>query len=275
MTDKHLFADMTWHEVNEAIGQKRVVLIPVGAIEQHGPHLPVDTDNLFTTHICDEVARRAADRVISMPPIHYGFNDHNMDFPGTISIRMQHFIDYCCDVGLSLAYHGFRRIIYVNAHGSNGPLCELVARRLTLESKALVASCNHWQVAWDVITSVLEGGPYAADHACEWETSEYLYLAPGRVQMDKAVDEIPAERGGPRWLYPDLVTARPVYFMNWWSRMNCSGVAGTPTKATAEKGKRMIEETITRLIRICDDFRNMPDWERVDHRIPEARGPLS
>jgi creatinine amidohydrolase len=198
-----------------------------------------------------------------------------MDFPGTISIKMQHFVDYCCDVGRSLSYHGFRRIIYVNAHGSNAPLCELVARQLTLETKALVASCNHWQVAWDVIAAQLEGGLYAADHACEWETSEYLYIAPERVQMDKAIDEIPALRGGPRWLYPDLFTGRPVQFMNWWSRMNVSGVAGTPTKATAEKGKIMIEETISRLVKICDEFRTMADNERVDYRIPEVRGPLS
>ena len=267
MTDKHLFASMTWPEVNEAIRERRVALIPVGAIEQHGPHLPVDTDNLFATHICDEVARRSNGLAVSLPPVHYGYNDHNMDFPGTVSIKMQHFIDYCADVGASLAYHGFRRILYVNAHGSNGPLCDLIARKLTVETDALVASCNHWQVAWDVITSVLEGGPYAADHACEWETSEYLHLAPQRVQMDKAIDEIPANRGGPRWLYPDLKDARPVYFMNWWSRMNTSGVAGTPTKATAEKGKIMIEETISRLVTICREFRAMPDVARVDHRL--------
>ena len=103
----------------------------------------------------------------------------------------------------------------------------------------MVANANHWQIAWDVIAGLLEGGPYAADHACEWETSEYLALKPDLVQTDKIVDEIPAHRGGPRWLYPDLAATRQVYFMNWWSKMNESGVAGTPSKATAEKGKVM------------------------------------
>ena len=59
-----------------------------------------------------------------------------------------------------------------------------MARRLTVETEALVASANHWQIAWDVIRSQLEGGPYAADHACEWETSEYLALKPQLVQRD-------------------------------------------------------------------------------------------
>ena len=267
MTDKHLFRDMTWPEVNEAVAQNRVVLIPVGAIEQHGPHLPVDTDNLIATHVCDEAARRAADRIVSMPILHYGYNDHNMDFPGTISIRMQHFIDYSADVGASLAYQGFRKILYVNAHGSNAPLCDLIARKLTVETKALVGAINHWQLIGDVFQRVLKGGPYAADHACEWETSEYLHIAPERVQMDKAADEIPAMRGGPRWLYPDLNSQRYVHFMNWWSRMNDSGVAGTPTLATAEKGRDMIETTIARLITVCDEFRALPIAPRVDHRV--------
>jgi creatinine amidohydrolase len=206
------------------------------------------------------------DIAVALPEIHYGYNSHNMDFPGTIDIRMQHFIDYCCDVGESLTQQGFRRIIYVNGHGSNAPLCDLIARRLTVTTPALVAAANHWQIAWDVIAGLLEGGPHAADHACEWETSEYLALRPHLVRRDLIADEIPADRGGPRWLYPDLATGKPVHFMNWWSRMNDSGVAGTPSKATAEKGRIMLEATIERLIGICRDFRDMPAGERVNHQ---------
>lgn len=266
MRAMHRYADLTWPEVNEAVGRRPTVLVPVGAIEQHGPHLPVDVDNVLAVHICEEVAARSDGTVLVMPPIHYGYNDHNMDFPGTISIKMQHFVDYAVDVGASLASQGFEHILYVNAHGSNAPLCDLVARRLTVETDSLVGAVNHWQVGWDVITSVLEGGEYAADHACEWETSEYLYIDPSRVQMDKAVDEIPAKRGGPRWLYPDLSSAKEVHFMNWWSRMNVSGVAGTPTLASAEKGRKMVEGTIERLLVIAQEFRELPIEPRVDHR---------
>ena len=267
MTNKHLFADMTWPEVNEAVTERRVALIPVGAIEQHGPHLPVDVDNVITIHVCNAVAERSNRTVVAMPPIHYGYNDHNMDFPGTISIKMQHFIDYCFDVGASLAYQGFKHMIFVNAHGSNASLCDLIARRLTVETDSLAASVNHWQVGWDVISAQLEGGPYAADHACEWETSEYLYIDPSKVQMDKAVDEIPAMRGGPRWLYPSLSDSRKVFFMNYWSRMNDSGVAGTPTLATAEKGRAMVEGTIERLLEVANEFRALEIKPRVDHRV--------
>lgn len=267
MTTKHLFREMTWPEVNECVRQHRVALVPVGAIEQHGPHLPVDVDNVFVEHLCDEVARRAPADVVSLPPIHYGYNTHNMDFPGTIDIKMQHFIDYGCDVGESLAHQGFRRILYVNGHGSNAPLCELIARKLTVTTPAMVANCNHWQLAWDVITGLLEGGPFAADHACEWETSEYLALRPELVQHDKIKDETWGERDGPRWLYPDLGTARTVYFMNWWSKMNASGVSGTPSFATAEKGRIMLEATVERLVTIAREFKAIPDGDRQDHRV--------
>lgn len=267
MTSKHLFASMTWEDVNEAVAQRRVALIPVGAIEQHGRHLPVDVDNILSTAICDRAAEREPALLVSMPPIHYGFNDHNMDFPGTISIKMQHFIDYCYDLAWSLSYQGFRRILFVNAHGSNGPLCELAARRITIDTEALCGSINHWQLAWAEIAKLLEGGPHAADHACEWETSEYLYLRPELVKRDKIKDEIAADRGGPGWLYPSINGDAPVKFMNYWSRMSESGVNGTPSLATAEKGRKMIEATIARLITIAREFRDMPDTARIDQRV--------
>ncbi len=238
MTIKHLFSTMTWPEVNEAVKQRRVVLIPVGAIEQHGHHLPVDVDNLLSTSVCDRAAERAPDALVSMPPIHYGFNDHNMDFPGTISIKMNNFINY--------------------------------ARRITNETDAFCGSMNHWQIAWREIVGLLEGGPYAADHACEWETSEYLYLCPELVKTEEIRDEIAADRGGPRWLYPSLDGDSPMRFMNFWSRMSSSGVNGTPSLATAEKGEKMINATITRLITIAREFRDLPQPPRVDHRVRSA-----
>jgi len=271
MTLSHRFRDLTWPEVNEVVGRTPCALIPVGAIEQHGPHLPVDVDNAITEHICEAAAARSDGGLIVMPAIHYGYNAHNMDFPGTISIRMETFIAYCVDVGASLANQGFRHMLFVNAHGSNGPLCDLIARRLTVEHDCLAGSINHWELGWDFIRPELEGGPYAADHACEWETSEYLAIRPDHVRMELIADEIPAHRGGSRWLYPGLDGAKWVHFMNWWSRVNDSGVAGTPTLASAEKGARMLEGTIARLIEVGTEFRQMPLAPRIDRRARLAR----
>lgn len=206
-----------------------------------------------------------------MPAIHYGCNGHNMDFPGTISIRMEIFIAYCVDFGASLAHQEFRHLLFVNAHGSNGPPCDLIAGRPTVENQCLAASINHWELGWDFIRAELEGGPYAADLACEWETSEYLAIRPELVRREVIADEIPAHRGGSRGLHPGLDGAKWVHFMNWWSRMNDTGVAGTPTFATREKGQRMLEGTIARLLEVAREFRQMPLAPRIDRRAPAAQ----
>lgn len=266
--DEYLLGRMTWEDVNDAVREGRVVLVPVGAIEQHGPHLPIDTDNVLVSAVCEQAARAAPRSLLCAPPINYGFNEHNMDFPGTFSIRMDNFVNYCFDVGESLVRQGFFRILWCNGHGSNGALLELVARRLTNETPALSASIDWWQLAWDTISQVCESFPEGVDHACEWETSGYLHLRPDLVRTSKVVDEIVSERGGPAWLYPNVGGGVQVRFMNVWSRMSQSGVNGRPSLATAEKGQQIIESAVSTLVRIGEEFRNLEVASRVDHKIP-------
>jgi creatinine amidohydrolase len=263
---KHLFGEMTWEEVNDAAQAGRVVLIPVAAIEQHGPHLPVDTDNVIGGAICNEAARRKPDLVVCAPMVHYGWNEHNMDFPGTISIRQENFLNYCYDIGESFARQGFERILYVNSHGSNNPLCDLIARRVTVYTTALAAHVNWWEIAWPKVMEVVEGGPKAVDHGCEMETSLYLYLNGDLVIKEKVVDEFPEDRGGPRWAYPNL-GGTPVHFMNFWSRMSSSGVSGAPSLATAEKGEQIFQYAVKTLIEVASDFREMTVQPRVDYKV--------
>src|SRR5438874_1911304 len=116
---QHLFRKLTWTEVRERAAQGAVIVIPVAAIEQHGYHLPIDTDNVLVEHVTEEAARRSNGGILTAPMIHYGFNEHNMGFPGTITIRETVFIDFCYDVAHSFVRQGFDRIVFVNGHGSN------------------------------------------------------------------------------------------------------------------------------------------------------------
>src|SRR4051812_42898507 len=84
---KHLYRTLTWTESRERARQGAVIIIPVAAIEQHGYHLPVDVDNVLVEHVTEEAARRSEGRILTAPMIHYGFNEHNMGFPGTITVR--------------------------------------------------------------------------------------------------------------------------------------------------------------------------------------------
>ncbi len=253
MTDKYLYAQMTWKEVNEAVLQRRVVLIPVAAIEQHGYHLPIDTDNLAVESLCTEAARRAPELLLSMPPIHYGYNEHNMDFPGTVSVAMEHFMDYCYDVGFSMAQQGFRRLLYVNGHGSNAMLLNLVARKLSLRSEAAAAALSHWALARPEVERLRESEyPGGMAHACEFETSLYLHLRPELVKRDEIVDEY--ERRPVPQAWSDLFGDSPVHFVDYYSPNSRSGVAGAPSLASAEKGRAFFECEVEALIHLGRDF---------------------
>ena len=131
---------LTWPEVARAAGQGRVALIPGATLEDHGPHLPVDTDLRIVSEICERAAARAADRVVLLPAIPHGYDPHHMDFPGAISVGWDTFVRYCTDVGRSLAHHGFRRMLFLNGHGSNQNLVETAARLVMVERPEILAA---------------------------------------------------------------------------------------------------------------------------------------
>lgn len=255
---KHRLQDMTWPEARAAAAAGRIVLLPIGAIEFHGPHLPVDVDNRIVTWLCDEAAARRPDLLISAPPIHYGFNVHNMGFPGTVNVNFDNFIAYVADVVRSFVDQGHDRVLLVNGHGSNSMLCALVARKVVNETDdALVAAVNHWALARDLAAEIRETPRGGMAHACEYETSWYLHLDPQAVRMDLAVPDMLLERS--RFVWVDLMAGDgPVALIDDWSRVsNGSGVEGDPTTATAEKGARFAEEEVTNLIAFCEEFRAM------------------
>ena len=257
--EKHLLETMTWPQARRAAENGgRVVLLPVGAIEQHGPHLPVDVDNRIVTWLCDEAARRRPDLLVSVPPIHYGFNAHNMGFPGTVSVAVENFIAYVADVCHSFVRQGHTRVVLVNGHGSNAMPCALVARRIVNETEdALAAAINHWSLARDLAARIRETPLTGMAHACEYETSWYLFLDPDAVDMAQAVPDMLQSRS--RYLWVDLMAGDgPVAFIDDWSRIsNGSGVEGDPRTATSEKGRLYAEEEVTHLIAFCEEFRQM------------------
>lgn len=267
--DKTLYDHLTWPEINEAIQAGKVVLLPIGSTEQHGHHLPLDTDNFLARSVCLETAKLAPREILVMPTIPYGYNEHAQDFPGTIHVTYQHFIEYCLDVCKSVAYAGFDRIIIIDGHGSNEHLCEFIARRATVETNALVASTIWTNLAVESFESVRESGFGGAAHACELETSAYLHLAPERVQMDKAQDHYGGAAGkeGSKYLFVDLTKGwGPMKLVRWTSSATPNGVSGAPTLATAEKGETVISAVAGNLLEFVREFRELEAGERVDHR---------
>jgi creatinine amidohydrolase len=245
-----LYGRLTWPEVRRAAAEERVCLVPVATLEDHGPHLPVDTDLRITDEICRRAAEAAPDEIVLVPAIPHGYSPHHMDFPGPITIGWETFTRYCTDVGRSLAGHGFRRILFLNGHGSNQNFVEAAARLVGVEfPEVLAAAAFHTSGAESarLIAELRESERGGMAHACELETSMYLAIDSDAVDMAKAVDERGYPAGEHAWMdWSD----GPLKIMPWWSSFSRTGVQGDATKATAEKGARLLDAAV----RECVEF---------------------
>ncbi len=250
---------LTWAEMNDAITAQKLVILPTGSTEQHGRHLPLDVDVFLCESVCLEVGRRAADRVLVLPPIAYGLNLHHIDFPGTIHIEPETFIAFCLNITKSVAYHGFQKILIVNGHGSNGPLIDLIARKTVLSTESLCFATGYFKFLMEAFETVRQSEVTA--HADEFETSLYLHLAPERVKMDQAVKD--DDRMG-QFVSSDSTGNYPVRFNDYWGRWTDTGVHGDATKATPEKGKLIFEAAVDGLVNLVDELREWPIEKRRD-----------
>ena len=259
----YFYQNYSWQELKELVPKQPVIVQPIGSVEDHGYHLPLDTDNFLIQNICEEAAVRADGEILLLPLIPYGFETHHMDFPGTIDIRMEHLLNFVLDVTKSVAHHGFKRILIADGHGSNMPILELVARRTILETDSLCGAFIWPSLALKEINAVRESEQGGMAHAGELETSVYLHLDGPHVQMDKAAKEI----GMPpsKFIMLDLMESSPVKFMDIWTRFSKSGVYGDPQLATPEKGRVIFEAVVEAFLNLVKEFKNRPDGNRIDH----------
>ncbi|MGI8605145.1 MAG: creatininase family protein [Verrucomicrobiales bacterium] len=268
------YEKLTWPEINDAIEMHKVCVVPCGAVEQHGAHLPLDVDIICPTEIAHGAGRLAPEKLLVLPTVSYGYTGHVMDFPGTINQHFEHFIHHVLDITKSLAYHGFKKILLLNGHGSNMPNLDLVARRTNLETDAECIVCAWWNLLtvdkeflprWR--QSKFPGG---CAHACELETSLYLYLSGEDVRHDQIQSgtiSFNEEESPFNWV--DLFAAGPATLVSWTSSYSESGVLGEAELATAEKGKQAYDEAVRQLARFIDWFKErQPDPRRDRHRIP-------
>ena len=257
----------TWVEIRE-VAQRQpqpVVILPIGSVEDHGHHLPLDVDNFCIGSITEAAAERAPEEILLMPLVPYGFETHHMEFCGTIDVKPRHLEDFVVDVTTSVARHGFRRILIADGHGSNMPILELAARRTVLETdgRTLCAAFIWPSLIPEAISEIRQSGRGGMAHACELETSLYLHLNAPAVQMDKAVSEYSEHPSNFHW--QDLQHGAKIKFMDWWSRISRTGTVGDAKLATAEKGKVVFEAAVDKLIELVREFREWQDLPRRDH----------
>lgn len=276
---EYRYEKLTWPEINDAVEMQKVCIIPCGAVEQHGPHLPLDVDLVCPGGIANGAGRQLPAKILILPTLAYGYTGHVMDFPGTINTHYETFIRQVLDVTKSLAYHGFKKIILLNGHGSNMPNLDLAARRTNIETDAdcvVIAWWNLLTVDKAFLPNWRESKfPGGCSHACELETSLYLYLDEANVRKDKIKSgtiSINEEDNPFNWV--DLFAAGPGTLISWTSSYSQTGVLGDAEKATKEKGERAYNEAVKQLCRFVEYFHARPRDKRHREQRPSPSMPI-
>jgi creatinine amidohydrolase len=241
-----LLERMAWPEVQaEVEGGRDTVVVPLGAVEQHGPHLPLGTDAMFG----DEIGRAAAERLNAFlaPTIPVGCSHHHLAFAGTISLEEETYHRVVGDIVRALASHGFKRIVLLPTHGGNfRPLGEALARLGPLEGVKIIAFTDVGMLASATIGTGAELGITAAEggiHAGEWETSMMLALRPELVRMERA------ESG----YVGDLASGMQRFFSEGVHVLADNGVFGDPRRASARAGEKYVERLVEQVVRTVEE----------------------
>jgi creatinine amidohydrolase len=224
-------------ELRERARDDAIVIVPVGAMEQHGPHLPVEVDSLLAETIALKTAQLMAKTtpVVVLPCLWTGMSEHHMSFGGTISLRFPAFSAMLGDVCRSLVRQGFRRIVLLNGHGGNDSGLRVIADELSPLLNVGIIHFTYWHAAEQAIAALLHRQRRLL-HACEAETSMVMALRPELVSLDRlALAETPSS--------PEIEDLVGPGFYRWRSLQarGTSGVVGFPTAASGEKGHRLLE----------------------------------
>lgn len=226
-------AEATWTDV-AALDRDTVVLLATGAVEQHGPHLPLGTDAFLATAVAEAVESRLSAEVLLVPTLAYGCSAHHLGFAGTLSLGFDAYVGALASIVESLGAHGFHRFFVLNGHGGNDAPNEVALRTLKAGHPAWTLGGAGYVdlVPAEVYAATLTGPVRRVVHACEAETSLMLHVHPDRVRMNAARD--------------DGLSASPAVPGVVWhfDEQTERGVWGYPTLATAEKGRRLFEAAV-------------------------------
>jgi creatinine amidohydrolase/Fe(II)-dependent formamide hydrolase-like protein len=242
---------LTWPEAKRRFAEVDVALLPVGAIEQHGPHLPLDTDAFDAGHLADRVASRCDDpKPLVLPLIPYGVSYHHEDFSGTLSVSPETQARLVYEIGVCAARNGVKKLVIINGHGGNSPALHLAAQMINKD--AHIFTCVDTGETSDPDIGNLIETPNDV-HAGEIETSTSLATRPELVFMEKAPRMIP--RFSSRYL--DFTSRRSVGWYARTAKISRSGVMGDATKASGEKGKKIWDLMTGRLVELVEDLKRL------------------
>lgn len=256
----YMWESLRWPEITERLKIVDTAILPCGAIEQHGPHLPLDVDYFDAVYLAKEVAKACGDpKPFVLPPIPYGVSYHHSDFKGTICVTNNALSALVYDIGMSLAQNGIRKLVMLNGHGDNAPTLNYAAQMINRDAKIFVCVETGETSDIDIYNLVNSQNDI---HAGEIETSTTLALRPELVDMDRAENhtlDLDNE-------YLDFTSDRGVSWFVHTQRLSKTGVLGNATLGTADKGRQMWEIMIRKMTDFVETIKNTPSEKLYQNR---------
>ncbi len=245
-----ILADLSWPELAAIQEQVEAVLIPVGSNEQHGPNLALRMDITGATRFCERAGALAGTKLMVAPSLPWGVSHHHMNFPGTITLSSDTFIQTLVEVVASLQQHGFERFMFVNGHGGNvAPLGDAVVRINEELEPAFVGAAIYLDFADEGIDERFGIGGVLG-HACEMETSGAMALAPEIVKTDAlAAGELTELIRAFRPTLARYTVAVPYRF----DRYTSNGALGDARNASLEYGEALIGSAVKNFVAFMDE----------------------
>ena len=243
------FHELTSAKLSTLDREQTLVVIPLAAVEQHGPHMPTGTDTILCTALAEALESRLAEKVLLTPTVWLGASAHHLRIGSTLDTALDTYVATLCDVARSLLDDGYRRIVFLNGHGGNIDPMRMAVRLLQPEyvDALLVAGC-YWSVADAGREAILDGDHKFVGHACEFETSLMLHLRPDLVDQSKLADA--------GQLVDDVIDG--FYVSRDMTQRTREGFTGRPDLATAEKGERLFHTIVDRLVELSEKLSRQP-----------------
>ncbi len=249
-----LLSKMTWQEVDK-LDRSTVVVIPFGAMEQHGLHLPLETDALIAQECAQQLDEKCGGRLLVVPTQWLGLSTHHMSFAGTISASVDTYLALASEILGCLSAAGFRKMLALNAHGGNTAALDVVLTKCHLRfPNTRIVLATYWNVAANELRELRETPEGGMGHACELETSLLLAIDPALVRTD-------CLQADGRWplssfLAHDMLSPGVATVARTFAEISDHGGVGDPRTASAEKGKSFFTAIVEQLAGLVRDLQS-------------------
>jgi len=241
----------------------KIIVLPIGSLEQHGHHLPMLTDTLIGVEIARRVEAELEEEVLFLPFLWVGASNHHLGLPGAVSASNDTYTQLLMDILESLIRHGFRKIVLLNSHGGNGgpagnAIYQTQQHHPELSDLWLVLA-SWFTIAAPQIAALPSLEQKHVTHACELETSMILHLRPELVKMDAARGaNIPFNS---QFWSADSSGSSRVSVARSFHQTTETGSLGNPEIATAEKGSELLDVAVNEIVSF---LRELMTWENFD-----------